>query len=537
MNYIAILLLVLLAFTIGLNLGLHGVMDFHFSFAPYVRKEVQSEKTNSSASEITHKVTESVISKQSEGTLVPISKVGLTNEAESGKTVKPTAITRIQKVLDEAIEEALAADSEYKQAVLTTPEPDIPVILLTYNRPELLDITLQSLLTTVVGLPKNLIYILQDGQDESVMKVCQKYGLNVHQNRRNLRIRDGGARIAQHYKYSLSTAFSTLFPKAPALIVIEDDLLFAPDFYVYLTTGFREVYAKDPTHTFVMSAWNDNGFREHLPPSSSAPLPLTPPFLAPPSPPLQTALSPEEHTYVLKRTTYFPGLGWILSRQLWEQELSARWPGEHWDHWMRSEPVHKNREIVYPEIPRTYHNGIKGTFMTLGTHNKYFKDIALQPHFHVDWSSAAAKRSVFAVKKRAYESRVAALLKRCRHVSSPSALVAEGAAGVGEGEVVCVWVSVSPDTTPPAPFTALSDLFHLWHEFYRGDYYGVKEFYFFNRYVVLVNVHPEVRTGGLDWQTHMPSHISPFTLPSYNPLPNPELERVLMRLKERQTAP
>ncbi|RYY70198.1 hypothetical protein EON63_22885, partial [archaeon] len=42
----------------------------------------------------------------------------------------------------------------------------------------------------------------------------------------------------------MTTAFSTLFPQSPALIVIEDDLLFAPDFYLYLTTGFREVYDK-----------------------------------------------------------------------------------------------------------------------------------------------------------------------------------------------------------------------------------------------------------------------------------------------------
>jgi hypothetical protein len=26
---------------------------------------------------------------------------------------------------------------------------------------------------------------------------------------------------------------------------------------------------------------------------------------------------------------------------------------------------------VYPEVPRTYHNGVKGTFMDTDTHNRY----------------------------------------------------------------------------------------------------------------------------------------------------------------------
>lgn len=196
MNYIAILLLVLLAFTIGLNLGLHGVMDFHLSFMPYVRKEVKSEVLP-----ITHPITHHDSPQGDSGpskakTVVvspPLSTPSSKDveETDHSKVVTNEALAKIQRVLDEVTDEVLAHDSAYKQAVLTSPEPNIPVILLTYNRPQLLDITLQSLLTTVVGLPKNLIYILQDGQDEEVLKVCQKYGLNVHQNKRNLRIRDG----------------------------------------------------------------------------------------------------------------------------------------------------------------------------------------------------------------------------------------------------------------------------------------------------------------------------------------------------------
>ena len=34
------------------------------------------------------------------------------------------------------------------------------------------------------------------------------------------------------------------------------------------------------------------------------------------------------------RTSYFPGLGWMLQRALW-QELRPQWPAQAWDHWMR----------------------------------------------------------------------------------------------------------------------------------------------------------------------------------------------------------
>lgn len=34
------------------------------------------------------------------------------------------------------------------------------------------------------------------------------------------------------------------------------------------------------------------------------------------------------------RTSYFPGLGWMMRRQLW-LEIGPVWPKQSWDHWMR----------------------------------------------------------------------------------------------------------------------------------------------------------------------------------------------------------
>lgn len=38
----------------------------------------------------------------------------------------------------------------------------------------------------------------------------------------------------------------------------------------------------------------------------------------------------------LYRTDFFPGLGWMMARALWE-EIGGDWPEQNWDHWMRGE--------------------------------------------------------------------------------------------------------------------------------------------------------------------------------------------------------
>ena len=99
----------------------------------------------------------------------------------------------------------------------------------------------------------------------------------------------------------------------------------------------------DPT-LFVVSAWNDNGLRGKVADKAN-----------------------------IYRSGFFPGLGWLLSRRLWEEELQPKWPHEHWDHWMRDNAQRRNRDSVFPEVPRDYHAGRKGTFMDEYHHNRYFK--------------------------------------------------------------------------------------------------------------------------------------------------------------------
>lgn len=231
--------------------------------------------------------------------------------------------------IDSIVQQRIAKDIESKQLNLIDTSNQIlgnggviPIVLLTCNRAELLEQTLGSLLT-VAGVSRENILVSQDGAIKTVADVVKKNNLQLIQNTEGLRLRggvpiDGGKRIAKHYKFSLTAVFDR-FPDAPAVIIVEDDLLFSPDFYEYFKLVAPVLY-HDPS-SFIVSAWSDNGFKGKV-----------------------------KDPYALRRTDYFPGLGWLLTRKLYKTELEAKWPGEHWDHWLRSPAIHQNREIVYPQV-------------------------------------------------------------------------------------------------------------------------------------------------------------------------------------------
>lgn len=181
-----------------------------------------------------------------------------------------------------------------------------------------------------------------------------------------------------------------LKPHAPGVIVVEDDFLFSPDFLEFFHHT-APILERDSS-TFILSAWNDNGLKTKVYDRSA-----------------------------LCRTLFFPGLGWLLPRRLWEKELANQWPKEHWDHWLRDPKRHKGRESVYPEVNRDYHAGKKGTFMDDYHHNRYFKDI--------DYDLVSDSDQAFQLKLAAptymwamnhvYEARIVSILnsKRTLHVT------------------------------------------------------------------------------------------------------------------------
>lgn len=293
MSILVVVLFIMLAFTIGLNLGLHGVILISWEH-PFSRAAAAQAGTASSPS--------SASSASSSPATAP---------AQSAVThLKPIAgvppLTKAKQAADRDIEQFYSKKhgktwsivQDKMDRMLTTlsssltpidlqavnPYRASPVVLLAANRPVLLEATIQSLLA-VHGVSKEGILVVQDGNAEDVAKVVAQHALQIVQHTHHLRIHDGGARIAQHYNFALTTAFDH-FPDAQGIIIVEDDLLFAPDFHSYLTNAAYLLVADKST--FLVSAWNDNGFTGHV-----------------------------HDPYRLMRTDYFPGLGWLLPRKLY----------------------------------------------------------------------------------------------------------------------------------------------------------------------------------------------------------------------------
>ncbi|KAM9003806.1 alpha-1,3-mannosyl-glycoprotein 2-beta-N-acetylglucosaminyltransferase [Sarcophilus harrisii] len=138
----------------------------------------------------------------------------------------------------------------------------------------------------------------------------------------------GYYKIARHYRWALSQIFRTF--KYQAAVVVEDDLEVAPDFFEYFQATYPLLRA-DPS-LWCVSAWNDNGKEQMV-----------------------DATRPD----LLYRTDFFPGLGWLLLAELWD-ELEPKWPKAFWDDWMRQPEQRRDRACLRPEISRTMTFGRKG---------------------------------------------------------------------------------------------------------------------------------------------------------------------------------
>ncbi|KAL5288683.1 MGAT1 family protein [Megaselia abdita] len=144
----------------------------------------------------------------------------------------------------------------------------------------------------------------------------------------------GYYKIARHYGWALNNTFQKGYE---FVIVVEDDLNVAPDFFEY----FRGTYPllRNDSTLWCVSAWNDNG---------------------------KIGLINVNEPEKLYRTDFFPGLGWMLPKSIWS-ELSLKWPKSFWDDWIRHPEQRKNRVCIRPEISRTR------TFGKIGvSHGQFF---------------------------------------------------------------------------------------------------------------------------------------------------------------------
>eukprot|EP00605_Chrysophyceae_sp_TOSAG23-4_P001278 GSChrysophyteH1.ASY1.ANO1.1389.1 assembled CDS len=137
--------------------------------------------------------------------------------------------------------------------------------------------------------------------------------------------------LSQHYKWALGQVFkSTNEQKAQIqrAVILEEDLEISPDFFEYF--GALAHLLDHDQNLLTVSAWNDNGQDTHV-----------------------------RDPKALYRSDFFPGLGWMMNRSLFE-ELWPKWPDAYWDDWLREPKQRKGRRIIHPEISRTFHYGKNG---------------------------------------------------------------------------------------------------------------------------------------------------------------------------------
>ncbi|CAN6481590.1 unnamed protein product [Victoria cruziana] len=258
---------------------------------------------------------------------------------------------------------ALIHDLERKginQLYNTLKEPVAAVVIMACNRPDYLERTIESILKYHIPVASKFpLFISQDGTNPGVKSKSLSYG--QIQYMQHLQIepvepeRPGELiayyKIANHYKWALDQLFGKY--NFSHVIILEDDMEIAPDFFDYFEAAAK-LLEKDKT-IMAVSSWNDNGQKQFV-------------------------KDPE----VLYRSDFFPGLGWMLSKSVWD-ELSPKWPKAYWDDWLRLKENHKNRQFIRPEVCRTYNFGEHGSSMGQ-FFRQYLEPIKLND-VHVDWKS------------------------------------------------------------------------------------------------------------------------------------------------------
>ncbi|XP_050231962.1 alpha-1,3-mannosyl-glycoprotein 2-beta-N-acetylglucosaminyltransferase [Mercurialis annua] len=238
--------------------------------------------------------------------------------------------------------------------------PVAAVVIMACNRADYLERTIKSVLKYQSSVSsKYPVFVSQDGSNEDVRSKAMSYDQllymqhidsePVHPDRPGELI--AYYKIASHYKWALDQLFYK--HNFSRVIILEDDMEIAPDFFDYFEAA-AALLDKDKS-IMAVSSWNDNGQKQ---------------FVYDP--------------YALYRSDFFPGLGWMLTRSIWD-ELSPKWPKAYWDDWLRLKENHKGRQFIRPEVCRTYNFGEHGSSM-----GQFFKQY-LEPiklnDVRVNWKS------------------------------------------------------------------------------------------------------------------------------------------------------
>ncbi|KAK6946536.1 Glycosyl transferase, family 13, partial [Dillenia turbinata] len=266
---------------------------------------------------------------------------------------------------------------ELQRLMRVTKAPVAAVVVMACNRADYLHRTIKSILKYHSSVASKFpLFVSQDGSDPNVKSKALSYNKLTymqHLDYNPVQTERPGELIAyykiarkRHYKWALDELFyKNNFSR---VIILEDDMEIAPDFFDY----FEAAAALMDTDKSIMavSSWNDNGQKQFV-----------------------------HDPYILYRSDFFPGLGWMLTKSTWD-ELSPKWPkaypfclllhlldktSTYWDDWLRLKENHKGRQFVHPEVCRTYNFGEHGS--SLGQFFKQYLEPIRLNDVQVDWKS------------------------------------------------------------------------------------------------------------------------------------------------------
>lgn len=358
---------------------------------------------------------------------------------------------------------------------------NIPVAVIAGNRPNYLYRMLRSLLSSH-GVNPQMITVFIDGYYEEPMDVVELFGLKGVQH---TPISIKNARVSQHYKASLTATFN-LHPDADFAIVLEEDLDISIDFFSFLSQTIHLLREDDSL--YCISAWNDQGY-EH------------------------TAEGPS----LLYRVESMPGLGWVLKKSLYKDELEPKWPTPEklwdWDMWMRMPEQRKGRECIIPDVSRSYHFGIIGLNM-----NGYFHEVYFKKHKFNTIPNVQMK-NVDGLKTDAYEIEIQNLLRDAEVLDHSKNPCEDSFIPDTEGKTFVMFIKMEQETDTNT-WTELAKCLHVWDLDVRGYHKGLWRLFRKKNHVLVVAVPIS------PYSVKKPSNITPIVLEPAPKEEGPPVEQI-----------
>ena len=324
-----------------------------------------------------------------------------------------------------------------------------PIIIVASNRPKYLLRCLASLLANR-GLDRQKVLVFVDGDYPEVRQLLRLLDVRLHQHvleMSSLGTNGAGARIAAIYRYTVETAFR-LFPESDKLVLLEEDLEVSPDFVSFFDQT-HHLLDVDPS-LYCISAWNDHGY---------------------------------EHTVgdrtQLYRVGFLPGLGWMLTRSFFMEEVLPRWPSGwkdfDWDMMLRLSQFRRGRECVIPDVPRTYHFGFIGKHVNSGMQFKMYYDHALNREPDV------RLRDVDEMIYHRYEAHLMDQIKHARMVdgkANNNATSCDSVLPAGPTNHTYILFIVMESEQDVSAWEKVATCLNLWDLDVRGDHRGIWRFWY-----------------------------------------------------------